>query len=169
MYDDDSDDDTTDFIGKTESKEIKSEDKHFVYVSQLQQDTLEKVMKMCDDGMSFVDVWFEMQEDGYDLKCYSRNHKKGRDMPTRGMLYKNNEFSFVTIINGKDGKCSWKTEGPVYYDENKKVNFFIKIIHNKIFFNFALFFFSNSFIVMREDDRDLHFSKDSVLLKEGII
>lgn len=121
--DDDIDDSTTDFIGKTESKEIKSEDKHLVYVSQLQQDTLEKVMKMCDDGMSFVDVWFEMQEDGYDLKCYSRNHKKGSDMPTRGMLYKNNEFSFVTIINGKDGKCSWETEGPVYYDENKKVNF----------------------------------------------
>lgn len=104
---------------KTEAKTKKTDGKQLVYVSELQRDTLLKVDEMCNKGMSFTDVWYALQNDGYYLKCYARNHKRGSDMPTRGMVYKDGEFSLVTIINGKDGKCSWETEGPTYYTEAK--------------------------------------------------
>ena len=126
VFQDDENDSYTEFLAKTESKGIKKEGKHFVCISKLQEETLDIVDKLCNDGVTFHDAVYQLQELGYHLSVPSRNFSRKTGMPTRGTLYKGNENSLVTLIQTRNGKCSWETEGPVYYDENKKVSDNIK-------------------------------------------
>lgn len=78
-----------------------------VWISDLQRKTLLLLDSLIEKGLSFDEVWWELQKRGYRFEGERRN---GYDIKTKFYLKDSNgQPSFVWLRKRKNGKATWET------------------------------------------------------------
>ena len=78
-----------------------------VYISDLQKQTLILVNDLIEQGKTFDEIWWTLQEKGYHFMGERRN---GYDIKTLFRLYDSNgQYSFVDLRKRRNGLAYWET------------------------------------------------------------
>lgn len=78
-----------------------------IWINDLQRKTLLFIDDLINQGKTFNEIWWALQEKGYRFQGERRN---GYDIKTRFYLVdENGQPSFVYLIKRRNGLASWET------------------------------------------------------------
>ena len=77
-----------------------------IYINDLQKETLLMVNDLIEQGKTFNEICWALQEKGYYFMGERHN---GYDIKTLFKIYKDNKYSFVDLRKRRNGLAYWET------------------------------------------------------------